>query len=1010
MLKINGVPTEQVGFSFMDPEPIDLAPIEELLKQGNELLARIAYLRKSEEQVAMQEYADAEDALFVIEQESGGIVIAHKPEDKPLEEVAQEIVEEMIDNLKHNVGEQKKKKYHKSGIAIKQNVESGILLSKSGGFIHFVAKDIDSKMLLDEVNERQIVPVMRKGSWYNVLVAGDPEWPKDKIPLYTCIEDGVMEHPKVKALAAMGLSITVETGLANYLKKAKKRLAIEMAAYPKTEMISDIPLFDRCVEGMILRCTKDFYINGVSTAKFLKGKRYSVSKIGEEGEESVTICWTPIEAGAEIAANKSQGYTWSEFDEDLEVHFTDTDIEEKYKDLTELFPNEVKQANDKLAKLNLPVYKHVAIDAAMMSLSRGALNAYPMRMGKTSSAIATMEIRGVQRIGVIVPNNARKVWMRELKRMGFTEGKDYIAVKTLEDLKKKSKYYLITQNWLRFLKDPAQDQRGTKDSFLAPSYTTEKVKDQFNKTKTTHTDRHNFCPKCHKWLWRQTLPDEASKDKIGSPEGIMFWTTKRGYRCRTKSCGYVNYELAAHANCPDEPVKGRQCPTCKIVDSSWVPGRYKRVAKLFPAVIVDEIHNAKADNSLTRLAVFNMRARVRLGLSGTIINNSAMDMYNPLRWLMNAPGATFPYSYGEGKGEFEERFCDTIVLEKPVGRYTDENGKVVEIKKTSKKIIPFLKNPPDFWKFTSGKIVRRTYQDKLYLDSLSEAGKFMPNSEPFVHKVRMVPEQAKLMLESIVDFKAVVAKMQQEKAAKGNELNMAMVQNMAQLVTLRILATCPEYLNEKTGNKVYTGVAGGGKIKVIQQRVAEAVKQGKKVVILTDFQAMQKTVADALKAYGVMHLKTSWGEDKRAEAIEAFQEDPKLSVFIAGTRTIREAVDLSAADVCICCDLLWSPAFQSQAWSRILAPTNIKRDCEIVLLASEGTVDEHIFQTFYSKLIAAEQALDHKALNRRAKQVNVKEFLDRIIETEKFLRQFDFDMEDIIEMPVIKATALSYGE
>jgi SNF2 family DNA or RNA helicase len=172
------------------------------------------------------------------------------------------------------------------------------------------------------------------------------------------------------------------------------------------------------------------------------------------------------------------------------------------------------------------------------------------------------------------------------------------------------------------------------------------------------------------------------------------------------------------------------------------------------------------------------------------------------------------------------------------------------------------------------------------------------------------------------------------------------------------------------------------------------------VLILSDFLAMQKAVHEELKDYGFLRFSTSWNDDQRREAFEMFQEDPETKGMVAGTRAVSEGVDFSEADTVICTDLLWSPTFQSQSWSRILAPTPRKRDCEIYLMLSQNTIDEYMYTVFYSKLMAAEQAMDRKILNRRAMDVDIKWFAERVLEEEfnltTQLRDFGVDESQIV--------------
>jgi SNF2 family DNA or RNA helicase len=191
------------------------------------------------------------------------------------------------------------------------------------------------------------------------------------------------------------------------------------------------------------------------------------------------------------------------------------------------------------------------------------------------------------------------------------------------------------------------------------------------------------------------------------------------------------------------------------------------------------------------------------------------------------------------------------------------------------------------------------------------------------------------------------------------------------------------------------------------------VMAGEKVFILSDYLAMQRSLEQELKAagLGVTRFKTSWGNEQRTEAMESFANDPEVTVMIAGTRAVSEALDFSAANTCICCDLLWAPAFQQQAWSRILQATKRRRLCDIIMVLSGNSIDEHKYETFYAKLVASEQSQDRKVVNRRAMTVDIKMFADRVIEEEanltRQMRDLGFDNdEEFFVLPDINAGLL----
>lgn len=887
-----------------------------------------------------------------------------------------------------------------------------VTFHKSGRYIRLKANDVFSADVVREIAGRIHVAAMRKQSFYEVpdgkgIIPADEK----KIEIWRWLEKGIETHPIIGILASYGVTIEVAESLKNFMTKEAKRQELENTPYPTPPITTDVSLFDRCSEGTVLKCIKDFGKVTTGLPAFKADSRYMVVKAGGEGRDTVVISTSELQSGSRLELSGTGArHEWTIFDEPLDSYFDDTETINFGPDLIKKYPTQVKEAKKKLKKMGLELYGHVAEDAAMMSLKRGVLNAYPMRMGKTSCAIAVAELSDSKKIAAIAPGNARLFWTKEFERLGFEESKDFVEVRSLNQLDDPSKYHLMTYTWLALGKDQAYKARKNNEGLLKPSFKETRKKKEgisWNEKELVTLELTNSCPHCKKPMERPRRLPGGQLD-IGIDCKVV-WTTKRGYICRNKSCswksdnigikaswsskkivkhsgGYVDYELARHADCEDVKVGGRMCPECKTVDSVWVPARYKRIKKKYTHVILDEAHATKDDTTATSIAALNLRCRRRQTLSGTPMSNSAMDVYFPLHWTMNSPTTGFPYFSTEGEKEFENRFCDAVYLEKPIGTETNAQGQIVQVTKTVRKRVPFLKNPPDFWKFMSGKIRRRVYTDPLFLKTLEENGKFMPKVE--INKIAcpMDQIQAALMLASIKDFRGTFEKLKKEAEKRGIQVNPTLV--ISQMTTMRTAATCPELLNKKFGSDIYTGPAGGGKMPFIKGIVDEKIASGEKVLILSDFRQMQDTVAASLNYIKSIKFNTSWDDDARREAFTKFQEDKDIKLFIAGTRAIREGVDLSTADSVICCDLLWSPAFQTQAWSRIMAPTSTERTCNVYLMLSANSLDEHIFNVFYSKMVAAEQALDRKVLNRRAQDIDIRWFVDRVLEEEREISHY----------------------
>lgn len=905
---------------------------------------------------------------------------------------------------------------------IRDNSKPSVLLHKNGRYLLFKPQSpLAAAIMTDLVARMKDVPEMRQGRYWRLDVDGNTVTVKDwkKIEIWQHLEGDVSKHPLCQILQSQGVEVGVSPTLAGYIAKEWRHHEIERVGYPVPAVTGTSTLFERCSVGTNLRCIKNYVdptYPDLNDAVFTVGKHYMVVSASGNGTDSLKISRNTLINMASIKDDEN-AFEWNEFNSPMEEYFDDSEDVDLGPTVAEAFPKEVAAMRKRLDALGFELFEHVAIDSAMEALKRSSVNGKLMRMGKTSEAITVSTLWGSKKIAVLGSTNVLMAWQKEFARLGVT---DYIVVDSFEDLKKPARYYLMRYGWIRKEQDSTHKLRKDKANYLRAGERSYQVKIPYSSKKSNAKYSilgHHPCPHCDTDMVRPL----HKKDVTGKTYKVE-WTPHYGYMCRNQNCAwttdnrkkkgaawnqkgnelvhhkpgsYIDWGLAAHANCSHDRIPGRKCLECGEVDGVWVPQPSKRLKKFFSGIIVDEIHNMKDHTSQTHQAITRMRSRRKYGATGTLVSNGPMDPYWIFHWLFRGSSLMFPYFQGKGAEQFESRFCDHVMLEKPAG-IDEETGEV--LKKTVNKKLPFLKNPADWWRFISPLFLRRNYSDPLYEKSLLDAGMFKPDINIQKLVCPMTPDQIKLMLSAMKDFKDVYEKHKLEAESKNKEVNKAFV--ISQMSTMCTIATVPEAINQKLGITAYEGANGGGKMYNITTLAKNRIMGGGKVLILSDFIAMQKGIEAELKesGIGVIRFNTSWGLDKRREAFEQFAEDPTIGAMVAGTRAVSEAVDASVADTCICVDLLWAPAFQQQAWSRILQATKRQRTCDIFMVLSENSIDEHKYDTFYAKLVASEQSQDRKVVNRRAMTVDIKWFAERVIEEEANLsmqiRDLGFSIDD----------------
>ena len=178
---------------------------------------------------------------------------------------------------------------------------------------------------------------------------------------------------------------------------------------------------------------------------------------------------------------------------------------------------------------------------------------------------------------------------------------------------------------------------------------------------------------------------------------------------------------------------------------------------------------------------------------------------------------------------------------------------------------------------------------------------------------------------------------------------------------------------------IYTGQPGGAKLPLIRDLAQAKVRHGQKVVIFSFFRKMQQLLGEHLRHLNPIVFDTRWDEEQRADMIDLFHRDPSRTTMIASPLSLGEGVDLSPANTVICSDLLWVPGKMAQAWSRILKALSEARRCEIYRILMNTSIDVHMWNVFYAKQIAQEQAFDRRIVTRRETAIDIQAFVDRVM-------------------------------
>lgn len=130
----------------------------------------------------------------------------------------------------------------------------------------------------------------------------------------------------------------------------------------------------------------------------------------------------------------------------------------------------------------------------------------------------------------------------------------------------------------------------------------------------------------------------------------------------------------------------------------------------------------------------------------------------------------------------------------------------------------------------------------------------------------------------------------------------------------------------------------------------ESLSEGDKIIIFCEFMATVEAMKTAFVAAGIQCVSLVGADSgtKRQKAIDAFQNDPEVTVFIGTTSAAGVGITLTAANYVAFASLPWTPALMRQAEDRAYR-LGQQRDVLVLVPLIPGTIDEGIWRLLESK-------------------------------------------------------------
>jgi SNF2 family DNA or RNA helicase len=307
----------------------------------------------------------------------------------------------------------------------------------------------------------------------------------------------------------------------------------------------------------------------------------------------------------------------------------------------------------------------------------------------------------------------------------------------------------------------------------------------------------------------------------------------------------------------------------------------------FDTVVLDEAQHIKNRQTQNAQAVKAVRARHRLVLTGTPLENSVLDLWSIFDFLM--PG------YLGTAQDFRERYETAIVRD----RNTEAQSRL------ARRLRPFM--------------LRRLKRD---------VAADLPEKIEQVSYCELAEEQCAL-------YQQILEAGRREMLEADDQPQNRMVVLTA-LLRLRQICCDPRLLNLGPNSP-----AGSAKTELFLELLEEALDGGHRVLVFSQFTTMLGLLKDELSAQEIPFCYLDGSTKDRAQVVEKFQNDPAIPVFLISLKAGGVGLNLTAADTVVHFDPWWNPAVEAQATDRAhrIGQKNVVTSYKLI---TRGTVEEKI--------------------------------------------------------------------
>lgn len=327
------------------------------------------------------------------------------------------------------------------------------------------------------------------------------------------------------------------------------------------------------------------------------------------------------------------------------------------------------------------------------------------------------------------------------------------------------------------------------------------------------------------------------------------------------------------------------------------PQRYAGVT--WGRVVADEAQNIKNPGTAQSRGVRGLRARHRLALTGTPVENRLAELHSVMDFCN-------PGILGSAQA-FQNR------LAIPAERYNNEDA----MDQIRRLVEPF--------------ILRRVKNDDA-------VGLNLPEKREYIDSVPLTEEQAAL-------YQAYISSLEQRIAEAEGRGRSGVI--LGALVRIKQICNHPAHFTGDGSAVMSDGRHRSKKVERLFEIIGDALAGDRKVLVFTQFPTFGEMLVPELRrqfaalADGVPLLHGGLSRKERTAMVDGFQSDGGPPVMILSTRAGGTGITLTHASVVVHIDRWWNPAVEDQATDRAYR-IGQGREVTVHKLVSTGTLDERI--------------------------------------------------------------------